>query len=188
MKDLSLKEKYTKEVIPALKAKFGYTNEMAVPKIQKIVVNVGTGRMSQQANFTDKLLPAVVSELTAITGQKPRTNPSKKSIAGFKMREGTVVGVSVTLRGARMYDFLDKMNKIVFPRVRDFKGLETKGIDAAGNFTVGFKEHTVFPEINAENSKADFGVQVTVVTNIGDREEAAELYRLMGIPLKKVMG
>jgi large subunit ribosomal protein L5 len=184
MKDLSLKEKYTTVVAPAMKAKFGYKSEMATPKIKKIVVNVGTGRMSQQANFTDKLLPAVVTELAAITGQKPRTNKSTKSIAGFKMREGTVVGVSVTLRGARMYDFLDKINKIVFPRVRDFKGLETKGIDAGGNLNIGLKEHTVFPEINPENAKADFGVQITVVANIEDREEAVEFYRLMGVPLK----
>ena len=185
MKDLSLKEKYIKEVVPALKAKFGHKNEMAAPKIQKIVVNVGTGRMSQQANFTDKLLPAVVNELMAITGQKPRTNPSKKSIAGFKMRQGTVVGVSVTLRGERMYAFLDKMNKIVFPRVRDFKGLETKGIDGAGNLSIGFREHTVFPEISPENAKADFGVQVTVVVSTNSRDEAVELYRLLGVPLKK---
>ncbi len=184
MKDLSLKEKYIKEVIPALKAKFGYKNEMAVPKITKIVVNVGTGRMSQQANFTDKLLPAVVNELATITGQKPRTNPSKKSIAGFKMRQGTIVGVSVTLRGARMYDFLDKMNKIVFPRVRDFKGMETKGVDGAGNLSMGFKEHTVFPEISPEHAKADFGIQVTVVSRANSREEAVEMYRLLGVPLK----
>lgn len=184
MKDLNLKEKYITEVIPALKAKFGYKNEMAVPKITKIVVNVGTGRMSQQANFTDKLLPAVVNELTTITGQKPRTNPSKKSIAGFKMRQGTIVGVSVTLRGARMYDFLDKMNKIVFPRVRDFKGLETKGVDAAGNLSLGFKEHTVFPEITPESAKADFGIQVTVVSRTDNKEAAVEMYRLMGVPLK----
>ena len=185
MKDQSLKEKYIKEVVPALKATFGYKNEMAVPKITKIVVNVGTGRMSQQANFTDKLLPAVVNELMTITGQKPRTNPSKKSIAGFKMRQGTVVGVSVTLRGARMYDFLDKMNKIVFPRVRDFKGLETKGVDTAGNLSLGFKEHTVFPEITPENAKADFGIQVTVVSQANTREEAVEMFRLLGVPLKK---
>lgn len=185
MKDLSLKEKYIQEVVPALKAKFGYKNEMATPKIQKIVVNVGTGRMSQQANFTDKLLPAVVSELMVITGQKPRTNPSKKSIAGFKMRQGTVVGVSVTLRGERMYAFLDKVNKIVFPRVRDFKGVETKGVDGAGNLSVGFKEHTVFPEISPENTKADFGIQVTVVTRANSRDEAVEMYRLLGVPLKK---
>jgi len=177
MKDLSLKEKYIKEVVPALKAKFGYKNEMAAPKIQKIVVNVGTGRMSQQASFTDKLLPAVVSELAAMTGQKPRTNQSKKSIAGFKMREGAVVGVSVTLRGERMYAFLEKVNKIVFPRVRDFKGLETTGIDSVGNLSIGFKEHTVFPEINPEQAKA-------VVTRANTREEAVEMYRLMGVPLK----
>lgn len=185
MKDLSLKEKYTKEVIPALKAKFGYKNEMSAPKIQKIVVNVGTGRMSQQANFTDKLLPAVINELATITGQKPRTNPSKKSIAGFKMRQGAVVGVSVTLRGERMYAFLDKVNKIVFPRVRDFKGLETKGIDGVGNLSIGFREHTVFPEISPEHAKADFGVQVTVVARANTRDEAVELYRLLGVPLKK---
>ena len=184
MKELSLKEKYVKEALPALKAKFGYKNDMAAPKITKIVVNVGTGRMAQQANFSDKLLPAVVSELAAITGQKPRTNPAKKSIAGFKMREGQIVGVSVTLRGTRMYDFLDKLNKIVFPRVRDFKGIEITNVDQNGNLSVGFKEHTVFTEITPETSKADFGIQVTVVAKTNSRDEAVEMYRMLGVPLK----
>ena len=154
--------------------------------IQKVVVNVGTGRLSSQPHFEDKILPEVVKEFAVITGQKPRTNPAKKSIAGFKVREGAIVGISATIRGWRMAAFIDRLNRIVFPRIRDFRGLSLSNIDGRGNLTVGIKEHIVFPEVNQEDSKFAFGLQVSVVPRfVNGRGEAIELYRKLGFPLKK---
>lgn len=184
MKSVSLKEKYNKEVLPELKQKLGLKNSLAAPKVSKVVINVGLGRMSQQTGYNDKILPEVLNELSQIVGQRPRTNPSKKSIAGFKMRQGQIIGAKTTLRGERMYAFIDKLNKLVMPRVRDFKGIDPKNIDAHGNLSIGFKDHLVFPEITPEHSKADFGMQITFVTTAKNKEEAVELLKLIGVPLK----
>ena len=179
------KEKYYKEVIPKMKEVFGYKNNLAVPKIIKIVINTGVGRMSQQPNFQDKILPELIKELSLITGQKPKSTAAKKSIAGFKIRQGQIVGLAAVLRRGRMYDFLDRMIKIVLPRLKDFRGIDLKNIDKKGNLSIGLREHLVFPEINQETSKFYFGLEITIVSNAKKRDEAIELYRLMGIPLKK---
>ncbi|MDI6717517.1 MAG: 50S ribosomal protein L5 [Patescibacteria group bacterium] len=185
MKTITLKEKYNKEIIPQMKKEFGFKNNLAVPKLEKIVLNVGAGRMSQQPNFQDKLLPELEKEIALISGQKPKLTMSKKSISGFKVRQGQIIGLKTTIRGNRMYDFLDKIIKIVFPRVKDFKGIDLKNIDKTGNLSVGFKENMVFSEINPESSKVDFGLEITIVVNTVNRNEAIELYRLLGMPLKK---
>jgi large subunit ribosomal protein L5 len=154
-------------------------------KIEKIVVNVGIGRLSQQPNFEEKSLPELIKELSLITGQKPAIAKAKKSIAGFKIREGQTVGLKVTLRRQRMFDFLEKLNKIVLPRLRDFRGINLKSIDAKGNLSIGLREQMVFPEINPESSKIDFGMEITIVGNAKDKKEAIEFYRSLGLPLKK---
>jgi large subunit ribosomal protein L5 len=154
-------------------------------KIGKIVVNVGIGRLSQQANFEEKILPEVTKEIALITGQKPAPTKAKKSISGLKVRQGQIVGLKVTLRRRRMDDFLERLIKIVFPRLRDFRGIDLKNIDSQGNLTVGLKEQMVFPEINPEISKVDFGLEISIVSNAKDKEEAIKLYREIGIPLKK---
>lgn len=181
----SISKKYIEEVIPKMKGKFGYKNIFAAPKLQKIVLNVGVGRLSQQPNF-DKLLPEIINDISLIAGQKPATAAAKKSIAGFKSREGQTVGLKATLRGSKMNDFLERMINIVFPRVKDFRGIDMKSVDKNGNLTIGIKEHAVFPEINFELLKVDFGVEVSIVSNAKTREEAIELYKLLGIPFKKV--
>ncbi|KKR88867.1 MAG: 50S ribosomal protein L5 [Candidatus Wolfebacteria bacterium GW2011_GWA2_42_10] len=177
--------KYHKEVLPKMKEKFGYKNDLIAPRLEKIVVNIGIGRLSQQPNFEEKLLPEIIKDLTSITGQKPAPTPAKKSIAGFKIRKGQIVGLKITLRRRRMRDFLEKLINIVFPRVKDFRGIDLKSVDEKGNLTVGFKEHVVFPEINIETSKVDFGLEINIVSNAGTKEEAIELYKLLGIPFKK---
>ena len=152
--------------------------------IEKIVVNSGVGRLSQSANFNDKILPEILSDLASLTGQKPRPRPVKKSIAGFKVREGAVVGVMVTLRGKRMADFLTKLVNVVLPRVRDFRGVPLKAVDANGNLTIGIKEHIVFPEISAETTKVNFGLQATVVPREKKRDSAIEAFRKLGVPFR----
>lgn len=155
-------------------------------KLEKVVVNSGIGRISSQAGFEDKILPLLMKEFAMITGQKPSTRPARISISGFKLRGGTVVGLSVTLRGKRMHDFLAKLNGAVLPRIRDFRGIPLKNIDQAGNLNIGIKDHLVFPEISAELSKTNFGMQVTVVPKaIKSREDAVALYREMGVPLQR---
>ena len=168
-----------------VKQKIDYKKDLKSSKIKKIVINVGVGRLSQQPNFEDKALPELIKELSLITGQKPAITKAKKSIAGFKVREGQTVGLKITLRRQRMLNFLERLNKIVLPRLRDFRGINLKSIDAKGNLTIGLREQAVFPEINPENSKIDFGLEITIVSNAKDREEAIELYRSLGIPLKK---
>lgn len=168
-----------------LKEAFGYKNDFEVPRVEKISVNVGVGRLSQQPNFEDKILPELVKEIGLITGQKPAPTKAKKSISGFKVREGQTVGLKVTLRRRRMSDFLERLIKIVFPRMRDFQGISLKNIDDKGNLTIGLKEQTVFPEINPETSKFDFGMEISIVSNAKNKEEAIKLYREIGIPLKK---
>ena len=182
---MTLFEKYKKETIPKMKEKFGYKNDLAVPKINKIAVNTGVGRLSQQAGFEDKILPEIMKDLALITGQKPVKTTAKKSIAGFKTRIGQTIGLKVTLRRKKMYDFLEKFIRAVLPRVKDFRGIDVKNVDKEGNLTIGVKEHVVFPEISAEISKFDFGLEISIVSNVKNREESLELYRLLGIPLKK---
>lgn len=173
------------EIIKKLKEKFGYKNDLALPKLKKIVINAGIGRLSQQPNFDEKILPGIMKELAMITGQKPSIVTAKKSIAGFKIRQGQNVGLKVTLRRRKMHDFLERLIRITFPRLRDFKGIDLKNIDANGNLNIGFKEQAVFPEINPETSKIDFGLETTIVSSAKNKEEAIELYRQLGIPLKK---
>lgn len=178
----------TKEIRPfteELKKELEVSNMYALPHIEKVVVNTGMGRMSQQASFKDKLLPEILKELGIITGQKPAVRSAKKSIAGFKLREGQVIGAQVTLRGKRMNDFLERMIKIVLPRLRDFKGISLKNVDQKGNLNIGFRDQVVFPEIHQDTSTVDFGLQVTVVTKAKTRDHAIVLYRKFGVPFKK---
>ena len=175
-----LKERYDKEVIPALKKEFGYTNVMAVPKIAKVVVNMGLGEATANA----KIIDTGADELARITGQKPVTRRSKKSIAQFKVRKGQPVGTSVTLRGERMYDFLDRLLSIALPRVRDFRGVSPKGFDGRGNFTLGLKDQLLFPEIDYMKVDKSRGMNVSVVTTARTDQEARKLLQLIGMPFR----
>ncbi|HCX45233.1 TPA: 50S ribosomal protein L5 [Patescibacteria group bacterium] len=155
-------------------------------KLEKVVVNVGVGKKAvSQSGFDSKILPEITKELSQLTGQKPATRVATKSIAGFKLRQGMVVGLKVTLRGKRMIDFVERLNKIVLPRLRDFRGLELKNVDQGGGLSIGLQDHLVFPEINPETSKANFGLQITLVPKVKDRESAIDFYRQIGVPLKK---
>ena len=154
--------------------------------LEKIVINVGIGRFSTQSNFNEKILPEIMKDLAAITGQKASPRPAKQSISGFKLREGIIVGLKITLRGKRMEDFLKRLNGIVLPRVRDFRGIDLKKIDKNGNLSIGVKEHVVFPEIKADATNVNFGIEITMVPKrIKSRDEAITLYRQLGVPLKK---
>ena len=175
----SIKEKYTKEIIPAMQEKFGFKNKMAVPKIKKIIINVGVGKMRDE-----KQQEEIKKYLTIITGQRPNARQAKKAIASFKTRRGMTIGYAATLRGARMYDFISRFINIALPRTRDFKGIEQKSFDKKGNLTVGVKENIVFPEMVGEDYKLLFGLEVTVVTTARSREEGVELLRLIGFPIK----
>lgn len=168
-----------------IKKAFGYKNDLALPKLDKIVVNVGVGRLSQQPSFEEKILPEVAKELAEITGQKPAPTKAKKSIAGFKIRAGQIVGLKVTLRHQRMYDFLQRLINVALPRLRDFRGIDLKNVDKKGNLNIGLQDHLIFPEVNPEASKVDFGMEISIVSTAKKREEAIELYRILGIPLKK---
>ncbi len=176
-----LKEKYIKEVAPALFTKFGYTSTMQTPKIEKVVINIGVGDATQNS----KLLEDSVKELTQIAGQKPVITKAKKSIATFKLREGMPIGTKVTLRGERMYEFLDKLFNISLPRVRDFKGVSKTAFDGRGNYTLGVKEQLIFPEINYEQVNKVRGMDVVIVTTANTDAEARELLALMGMPFTK---
>ena len=175
-----LKERYDKEVNPALKKEFGYTNAMAVPKIEKVVVNMGLG----EATSNVKIIEVGSDELARITGQKPVTRRSKKSIAQFKVRKGQPVGTSVTLRGERMYEFLDRLLSIALPRVRDFRGVSPKGFDGRGNFTLGLKDQLLFPEIDYMKVDKSRGMNVSVVTTARTDQEARKLLQLIGMPFR----
>lgn len=176
---VTLQEKYRKEVVPAMQAKFGYKNLMAVPKVIKVAVNIGVGRIRDEKQHEE-----IVKYLSLITGQKPAPRPAKKAIAAFKTRKGLVVGYQVTLRGRRMYDFLSRLVNIALPRTRDFRGIEKDSFDPKGNLTIGIKEHIVFPEIIGEDYRFLFGLEVTVVTTAKRREEGIELLKLMGFPIR----
>ncbi len=171
---------YKKTVVPALKEMFGYTNIHQVPRVRKVTLNVGYGRHVKEKPFIDM----VNDTLTAITGQKPVHNKAKKSISNFKIREGMPIGASVTLRGPRMYDFLDKLVSITFPRIRDFRGLNPKSIDAQGNFTIGFKESIAFPEISVESLDKVHGLEVVIDTSAKKKEEGLALLKALGFPFR----
>jgi len=153
-------------------------------KLEKVVINVGTGRLSSQANF-DKVLPELMKELSMITGQKPSIRPAKQSIAGFKLRTGTVVGLKTTLRSKRMGEFLNKLINVALPRLRDFRGLKKEIVDEKGNLTIGLKEHVVFPEVSTEIAKVNFGMEITIVPKIRDREKSMQLYKELKVPFSK---
>lgn len=153
--------------------------------LEKIVVNVGVGKMRSQGGFDEKFLPEIMKELSEITGQKPSLRPAKKSIAGFKTREGETLGLKVSLREKRMADFFLRVINFVLPRVKDFRGLELSSVDQNGNLNMGLREQFVFPEISAERSRVNFGIQITAVPKIRNREKAIDLYRSVGVPLKK---
>ena len=173
-----LKEKYTKEVVPALMEKFGYKNIMQVPKLEKIVLNMGVG----EAVGNPKLLDSAVSDLTLIAGQKPILTRAKKSLAAFKLREGMPIGAKVTLRGERMYQFLDKFMNVALPRVRDFRGISDKSFDGRGNYAMGVKEQLMFPEIEYDKVDKLRGMDIIIVTTANSDEEAREFLKLMGMP------
>jgi large subunit ribosomal protein L5 len=175
-----MQERYRGEVIPALMKRFNYTNSMAVPKIAKIVVNIGMGEASQNV----KLLDVAVIELGQIAGQKPVVTRAKKSIANFKIRKGMPIGCCVTLRGDRMYEFLDRLCNIVLPRVRDFKGLPPNAFDGRGNYTIGLKDQLVFPEIDYTRVDKIKGMNITFTTTARSDEEGRELLRGLGVPLR----
>ena len=176
-----LKERYEKEAVPALKKEFGYTNVMAVPKIEKVVVNMGLGEATSNA----KIIEVGSDELARITGQKPVVRRSKKSIAAFKVRKGQPVGTSVTLRGERMYEFLDRLVSVALPRVRDFKGVSPRGFDGRGNFTLGLKDQLLFPEIDYMKVDKARGMNVSVVTTARTDQEARKLLQLIGMPFRQ---
>lgn len=176
-----LKAQFTKTIVPKLKQELGYTNAMQVPRVMSITINSGTGKGLTDEKFID----TVEQTLTRISGQKPLRTKARKSIAAFKVREGMTVGVSVTLRGARMYDFLEKVINVALPRVRDFQGIDPKSVDDAGNLTIGFKEHTVFPEIRSDEVESIHGLQVVIATSAHTRKEGQALLTALGIPFKK---
>jgi large subunit ribosomal protein L5 len=176
-----LREKYQKDVVPALTREFGYKNVMAVPKVQKVVVNMGLG----EATSNIKIIDAGADELARITGQKPVTRRSKKSIAQFKVRKGQPVGTSVTLRGERMWEFLDRLMSIALPRVRDFKGVSPRGFDGRGNFTLGLRDQLLFPEIDYMKVDKARGMNVSVVTTAKTDQEARKLLQFIGMPFRQ---
>jgi large subunit ribosomal protein L5 len=175
-----LKDRYLKEVVPGLKKEFGYANVMAIPKIEKVVVNMGLGEATQNV----KLIDAGADELGRITGQRAVTTRAKKSIAAFKVRAGMPVGTMVTLRGERMYEFLDRLMNIALPRVRDFKGVSPKGFDGRGNYTLGLRDQLLFPEIDYMKVDKARGMNVSVVTTARTDEEARRLLQLLGMPFR----
>lgn len=176
-----LKEKYLKEIVPALSKEFGYTNPMSIPKLEKIVVNVGLGEAIQNSKAVD----VAVGDLTTIVGQKPVITKAKKSIAAFKLREGMSIGVMVTLRGDRMYEFLDRFVSLALPRVRDFPGVSRKAVDGRGNYTVGLKDQVIFPEIDFGKIDKARGMNVCIVTSAKTDEEARSLLRHLGMPFRQ---
>ena len=175
-----IKEKYLTEAVPALQQKFGYKNVMMIPRLEKIVINMGLGDCKDNA----KALETAVAELTEIAGQKPQVTQAKKSIANFKVREGMNVGAKVTLRGARMEEFMDKLVNIALPRVRDFRGVSTKAFDGRGNYALGIREQLLVPEIEYDKVEKIRGMEMNFVTTAQTDEEAKELLRLLGMPFE----
>lgn len=176
-----LKEKFSKEITPALMSKFEYTSVMQVPRVNKIVINMGVGDAVQNT----KALDSAVEDLATISGQKPVITKAKKSIAGFRLREGMPIGAKVTLRGERMYEFLDKLVSVSLPRVRDFRGVSNKAFDGRGNYTLGVKEQLIFPEIDFDKVSKVRGMDIVIVTTANTDEEARELLAQCGMPFQK---
>lgn len=173
-----LKQKYDEQVVPAMTAEFGYKNSLQVPKLEKVTINVGVGEATQNI----KALDSTVAEITAITGQKPVITRAKKAIANFKLREGVPIGCMVTLRRARMYEFLDRLIHVALPRVRDFKGISDRSFDGRGNYSLGLREQIIFPEINVDKVEKTRGMTVTITTTAKTDPEGRALLRLLGMP------
>jgi large subunit ribosomal protein L5 len=176
-----LKERYFKEVIPAMQREFGYQNVMQVPRLVKVVLNIGLGEALQNA----KALDAAATDIATITGQKPVVTKAKKSIATFRLREGSPIGIKVTLRGKRMYDFLDRLFNVALPRVRDFRGVSPDSFDGRGNFTLGLGEQLIWPEIDYDAIDKVRGMEITLVTSGGTDDEARHLLQLLGMPFRR---
>ena len=176
-----IKEKYLAEAVPALQQKFGYANVMQIPRLEKVIINMGLGDCKDNA----KALESAVAELTQIAGQKPLVTKAKKSVANFKLRQGMNVGAKVTLRGSRMEEFMDKLVKIALPRVRDFRGVSAKAFDGRGNYALGIKEQLIFPEIEYDKVEKIRGMEMIFVTTAKTDEEAKELLRLLGMPFER---
>lgn len=181
-----LPEKYKREVIPVMKEKFGYKSTMAVPKIEKVIVNSGYGRevVGRTNEEQKKIADSILGDLSLICGQKAVKTYAKKAISSFKIRQGMPIGAKVTLRGKKMTDFLERIIHLVLPRTRDFKGISPDAVDKQGNLTIGVKEHIVFPEILPEKTRSIFGLEITIVSTAKSREEALELFKLLGFPIK----
>ena len=184
MPHINLKDRYITEISKELEKELGIKNKMAIPKVEKVVINMGTGDLVKNKEGSK----SIMTDLTMIIGQKPSVRPAKISVAGFNVREGMPVGLSATLRGQKMYDFLEKLFTIVLPRLRDFRGLSLKSFDKNGNYTIGIVEHTVFPEVDINKSAAARGLEVTIVTSTNNVEESIKLLTLMGMPLEKEEG
>lgn len=181
MKMVKAKSKYKEIAVPKLKEAFGYKNSMAIPGLKKMTVNVGIGKLGKEKEKINE----IVDSLRAITGQNPLMTKAKKSIAGFKVREGSEVGVKVTLRGSRMWDFIDRLNNVAYPRTRDFQGLKISSVSKEGDLNLGIKEHIVFPEISAEDARFIFGLQINITTTAKTNEEGEVLFRALGFPLQE---
>ncbi|TNF47228.1 50S ribosomal protein L5 [bacterium] len=177
----SLQKKYREEIVPAMMKRFNYSNVMQVPRLEKIVINMGLGDALQNA----RVLDTSMDELSQITGQRPVLTRARKSIANFKLREGNPIGCRVTLRRQRMYEFFNRFLNVALPRVRDFKGTSTKAFDGRGNYTLGVREQLIFPEINYDNVEQVKGMNITIVTSAQSDEEAKELLTLLGVPFRK---
>jgi large subunit ribosomal protein L5 len=175
-----LKEAYLKNIVPAMTKEFGYTNRMAVPKVQKISVNIGLG----EATGNSKLMDGAVNELSLIAGQRPVINKARKSIAAFKLREGMAIGCSVTLRGDRMYEFLDRLVSVTLPRVRDFRGVSSKSFDGRGNYTLGIKDQLIFPEIDYNKVDKTKGMNICITTSAKTDAEGLSLLKHLGMPFR----
>lgn len=178
---MTLGQTYKEEIVPKLVSEFGLPNNMAAPKVEKVVVNMGIGETKENKEEREK----IAEELAAITGQKPALRPARISIAGFGVRQGQPVGLKVTLRGSKMYAFLDKLFNVVLPRLRDFRGVPRKSFDSQGNYTLGISEHTVFPEIDLGKVGRSRGLEVTIVTDTTDRRQAERLLEELGVPFEK---
>lgn len=175
-----LLDKYKQEVVPQLIGRFGYKNKLSVPRVSKVVVNMGVGRATENK----KLIEESTKHLTVVTAQKPLVTKAKKAISGFKLRKGQAIGCKVTLRGKRMFEFLDRLISIVLPRIRDFRGLSTKSFDGRGNYTIGLTEQIVFPEINIEAVEFVQGMDITLVITGNSNQQSFELLKLLGMPFK----
>ncbi len=176
-----LAEQYTQQIAPEIAQKYGITNKMAIPKLEKVVLNMGVGEATQDKTIMD----VAVDTLAKISGQKPVITKAKKSIAGFRLREGNEIGCKVTLRGERMYEFLDRLINLVLPRIRDFRGVNPNSFDGNGNYSLGLSEQTVFPEIEADKVQKTLGMDITIVTSSRNDEQARELIRAFGMPFRR---